>query len=239
MSRGLDRGVPILELDRACPVFDERGLISTEFSFRLMPGECALIETRETFRAALFADLCTGMSPLASGVARCMGLDWTELGEREVWALRGRVGRIATKGAWVDLFGTHMNIMMPQLHHTRTSTARIVDEAQRLGQRFGLPGLPVLPPTRLSAMDLRRASCVRAFLGEPSLLLLEEPVHEQPLDLYQAFLEVMTNARDRGAAVIWFASDPAVWRGYCGATTRRLRLIEEGLFSMKGEPCSD
>ncbi|GBQ81410.1 ABC transporter ATP-binding protein [Gluconacetobacter johannae DSM 13595] len=225
---------PMLELRAALPSFDESGLTPVPFDLRLMPGDSAVIECRDPRRATLFADLCCGMVPLAAGSVRFMGLDWQDLGDRQLNALRGRVGRIARQGAWVDLFGTHLNIMLPQLHHTTRPTDEVIDAAMALGQAFGFPGLPVSPPGRLSAADLARAACVRAFLGRPDLLLLEDVSDTLPPDAMLPFLEAVTAARDRGAAVVWFARNAAVWHEYRKAVNVHLRLLDEGLFVMRG-----
>lgn len=228
------RDVPVLELREARPALESEGLLSSAYDLRLMPGECALIRSRDTVRAGLFADLCTGMVGLRGGSVRCQGLDWTAMEERERWALRGRIGRVSQVGSWVDLFGTHFNILTPVLHHTRIPTEQLIAEATELAVRFGLPGLPVQAPGRLSPLDLRRAALVRAFLGEPALLILEDPVEVDMTDLLTPFLGMLTQARDRGAAVLWITRSAALWGGYRDAATSRYRLIDEGLFPMRG-----
>jgi phospholipid/cholesterol/gamma-HCH transport system ATP-binding protein len=222
----------ILELVGARPMFDESGLTARRYDLRVMPGDCVLIEAREPERASLFADLCSGIVPLADGTARCMGLDWANLGEREAWALRGRIGRISSRAPWIDFYGTHLNIMMPQLHHTRRPSTEIEGNALDLCRRFGLPGLPTLPPGRLSDTDLARSACVRAFMGAPSLLLLEDPVTGEPPDLYSTFLREITASRERGTSVVWFSAAPERFRDYRPFASQRFRLMEEGLFSM-------
>ncbi|MBB2155956.1 ABC transporter ATP-binding protein [Gluconacetobacter diazotrophicus] len=225
---------PLLDLRAALPSFDESGMAPVPIDLRLMPGDCAVIECRDTRRATLFADLCSGMVSLASGSVRFMGLDWTELGDRQLNALRGRIGRITRRGSWLDLFGTHVNILMPQLHHTVRPTDEVIAAAMELGQAFGFPGLPLSTPGRLSAADLARAACVRAFLGRPDLLLLEDQSDTLPQDAHLAFLEAMTGARDRGAAIMWFVRNAATWADYRQAVNVHLRLLDEGLFPMRG-----
>ncbi|WP_025885627.1 P-loop NTPase family protein [Asaia prunellae] len=223
----------VLELREAQPVFEESGLTSIPYSLRLMPGDCLLIACRDSLRASRFADLCSGLVPLISGQVLCQGLDWHGLAETRAWALRGRIGRVMQQGAWIDLFGTDQNILIQQLHHTRTKTEAIVAEAIALSRRFGLPGLPTLNPARLTAADRAKAACVRAFMGEPRLLLLEDPVDLETADMMTAFLAELTAARERGCGVIWFSREPDLWRGYNAAGTQRLRLLDEGLMPMK------
>lgn len=225
---------PVLEMREARPALDAEGVLAAVYNLRLMPGDCALIRSRDGVRTGLFADLCTGMVPLREGSIRCQGLDWPRLGERERWALRGRIGRVSLMGTWADMYGTHINILTQTLHHTRTPTEKLIGEATLLAARFGLPGLPVLPPSRLSSMDLRRAALVRAFLGSPALLILEDPVEAEMRDLMDPFLVELTQARDRGAAVIWLAHSAAAWSVYNDPTVARYRLIDEGLYPMRG-----
>ncbi|GBQ84573.1 P-loop NTPase family protein [Asaia krungthepensis] len=222
-----------LELREACPRFEESGLTSVPYSVRLMPGDCMLVACRDPVRATRFADLCSGLIPLLSGQALCMGLDWDHLPEHRAWALRGRIGRVMQQGAWIDLFGTDLNILVQQLHHTRTPTEDLVAQAITLSRRFGLPGLPTLSPGRLNNADRARAACVRAFMGEPKLLILEDPVDLETADMMTAFLAELTAARERGCGVIWFSREPDLWHGYNAAGTRRFRLLDEGLMPMK------
>jgi phospholipid/cholesterol/gamma-HCH transport system ATP-binding protein len=225
---------PVLELREARPEGGASGFLTMTYNLRLMPGDCALIRSRDPDRTALFADLCAGMVPLASGSVRCTGLDWTDIGDRQSWALRGRIGRLVQTGAWVDLFGTDRNILTPLLHHSRLPTEFLVAEATKLAAEFGLPGLPVMTPSRLSAFDLRRAALVKAFLGEPSLLILDEPVEPDMPDLMAAFLGKLTMVRDNGAAVLWFSRGETAWQGYRDQASHRLRLLDEGLLPMGG-----
>lgn len=225
---------PILELRAAQPSFDESGMAPVPIDLRLMPGDCAVVECRDFARATLFADLCCGMISLASGSVRFMGLDWSELGDRQLYALRGRIGRITRRGSWLDLFGTHKNIILQQLHHTLRPAEDVVEDAMALGLAFGFPGLPVTSPGHLSTADLARAACVRAFLGRPDLLVLEDISDLLPADATVAFLEAVTAARDRGAAVIWFVRHAATWADYRSAVNVHLRLLDEGLFPVRG-----
>lgn len=224
---------PALELVEARPVLDESGLASMKYNFLLEAGECAFIECRDAVQRAQFIDFCTGMLPVGAGTVKCMGLEWKNLEERQIWSLRGRIGRIFSSDSWIDLYSTHMNVLWPRLHHSWTDLDELVDKAVELGVRFGLPGLPTQPPGRLSTLDRRRAEYVRAFLGNPALLLLEDPVSFQPRELYEAFLSELTVARQKGCAVVWISSDHTVWRDYAQDTMQAFRLGDSGLIEMR------
>jgi phospholipid/cholesterol/gamma-HCH transport system ATP-binding protein len=203
-------------------------------TLRLTAGQLAMIDTPNPEHATMLADLCTGLLPLANGAVRFLGRDWTGLPHEHVAAMRGRIGRIfGGTGGWIGFIDVETAVLLPRLHHTRRPAGLLRDEAAALARRFGLPGLPLERPNRVSAADLSRAACVRAFLGEPLLLVLESPARGQLDDLLPPLLDVLTAALDRGAAAVWLAPGDRVWRDASIPVTYRYRLREQGLVPMR------
>lgn len=222
-------GTPVLELAGARPLFDQGGLPQVALDLSLCPGDCVLIEARDARRAGALADLCSGLLPVADGEIRFLGQDWSVTPNLQAAALRGRIGRIHQRGAWADQIETHVNMMLPALHHTRRPESEVSAEALILGRRFGLPGLPVARPGLHTEADLVRAACVRAFLGRPALLLLEHPVPSTLPELMAPLLDAIVSATARGAAAICLIRDRAPWRGFAPFATRSLLLSDRGL----------
>lgn len=224
---------PVLRLAAALPP-EDGALPNVPLDLLLMPGECALIETPDPERGTALAELCSGMAALRRGEARFMGYDWAGLDRERAAALRGRIGRIHQRGAWISMFGTHVNIMLAQLHHTREPEPAIAQAAIELAQQFGLPGLPLVKPDRLSEGDLLRAGCVRAFLGEPQLLLLESTITPERTELTGPLLDLLSRALHRGAAAVCFTRDAPFWTAQRFPVTHRLLLRDDGLKPMAG-----
>ena len=229
----MPQAAPILQLVAALPVFETGVLPNVAFDLVLAPGDCALIDAPYAARASAFADLCSGMTALRQGEARFMGYDWNALGHERAAALRGRIGRTHQRGAWIGTLDAHVNIMLSQLHHTRVPEAAIAQAAAELAWRFGLPGLPLARPDRLSETDLARAGCVRAFLGEPSLLLLESATGADRPDIAGPLLDLLSRALDRGAAAVCFTRDVPFWTAQTFPVTHRLQLLDDGLKPMR------
>ena len=226
---------PILDLRAASPALDASTLPSAALEMRLLAGECALIESHDAATIADFADLCSGLIALREGAVCCMDHDWSELDDERAAALRGRIGRIHQRGGWASMLPTHVSIMLPQLHHTRTPPAAITRSAVSLSRLLGLPGLPLSRPDQLAEGDLVRAGCVRAFLGAPNLLLLESSIAADRPDLTVPFLQLLSRALDRGAAAICFTREASFWRAQRFPLSHRLVLHENGLAQMRGE----
>jgi phospholipid/cholesterol/gamma-HCH transport system ATP-binding protein len=195
----------------------------------LSTGDFALIEIGGPRRGAAFADLCTGLVPLTSGRLRFLGRDWHSTPQRHANALRGHIGRLFNPPMRADTPDVAKRVLLAQLHHTRTPEVVLRSQATSLAERFGLPGLPAGPAHRLTDSDLLRAACVRAFLGQPRLVILELPMTAQQDDLVPALLAVGAEARGQGVAVMWLAGAGPVLRDRSIRATYRLRLSDAGL----------
>ena len=225
----MDPDTPVLDIAAARPQVSADEARAREVDLRLMAGELALVDARHSAGPTWVADLCCGLLPLAAGSASFLGRDWSTVPQHYADALRGRIGRVFFAGSWVGFMDVATNILLPQLHHTRDDPSNLRERAIALSCAFGLPGLPLVRPGELAAGDLARAACVRAFLGEPMLVLLESPVQGRFTTLLPPLLNALAAARDRGAAAVWFTFSDLVWRDPSVPATMRLRLSERGL----------
>ncbi|HKF62079.1 MAG TPA: organic solvent ABC transporter ATP-binding protein [Dongiaceae bacterium] len=168
---------------------------------------------------------------------RFLGHDWAQIPDYYAAALRGRIGRIFADGGWIEFLDVAANVLLPQLHHTHEDVAALRERATQLACAFGLPGLPLGHADDLSALDLARCACVRAFLGKPDLLLLESPVHGRGffVELLSPLLNAIAVARSESTAVIWFTQSDMIWNDRSFSATHRLHLHEHGLVPARRE----
>ena len=199
----------------------------------LSEGDFAVIEVPGSRRGAAFADLCSGLAPLTAGTVRFLGRDWNRTPRRHADALRGRIGRLFHLPLHPDTQDVANRLLLARLHHSLKPEAALRAEGATLAQRFGLPGLPAGPARYLTELDLLRAACVRAFLGQPRLVILELPGTAQQDDLLPALLEVGAEARGQGVAVMWLAGPGPAMRDRSVRPTHRLRLSDVELAPMR------
>jgi phospholipid/cholesterol/gamma-HCH transport system ATP-binding protein len=83
--------------------------------------------------------------------------------------------------------------------------------------------------------DLRKAACIRAFLGQPAFIILEQPVRGVYADLMAALVNAVRSARKRGAAVLWTVTDPKIWNHPGIHATARARMFGSQLQVMETE----
>jgi phospholipid/cholesterol/gamma-HCH transport system ATP-binding protein len=223
---------PILSLSnvRSTDLF---GSGAGALDLQLEPGELALIDARDLPLASGFADLCCGLNRPTEGDVRFLQRDWSRQPAEMADALRGLIGRVMSNPGWLRFLDATTNVLLQQIHHTRSDLEPLREDAARLATHFGLPGLPDGPMAELSPGDLMRLGFVRAFVGEPKLVILESPVQGLHQDIVPALLNRLWEVRDRGGAAIWLTRSRMIWDNPLFPATHRLRLDHQGLSSIK------
>ncbi len=139
------------------------------------PGDLVLIRLANEQTRSPLADAATGLILPEEGTVRFLGKPWGELSMEQAAVERGLIGRVFAGTGWVSDLTVEENITLAQRHNTRRPESEIRSEAASLATLFSLPGLPRGFSSAVRRQDLQRAACIRAFLGKPKLLILEEP----------------------------------------------------------------
>ena len=225
MIKGIeDRRIILSLVDTAVPVDPFVSGATISVSINLPGGELALIRIENRQQGATLADACAGLIRPQSGGVQFLGKDWSVLPPDIANALRGKIGRVFSKGGWMSHLTLLENILLSQLHHTRRPVEDLRDEACRLAQHYNLPGVPMGRPNDVVQLDLRRAACVRAFIGRPSLVLLEDPTSGGFSEMIPGLINTIRDSLNRGAAVIWLTVENTIWRDQSIPATHRYRF---------------
>lgn len=190
----------------------------------VMPGELVVIGLEPRLARLPIADAASGLVPCSEGRVSFEGMDWTRQSPAALARSRGRIGRTLRGEGWLPRLSVADNITLGQRHHTHRPDDEIRDEAAELARMFELPGLPMGPPWRTRTDDLQRASCVRAFLGDPLLLILEEPTRGAWPDIMAPLVNAVRRALGRGGGVLWLTASERVWQDASAHATRCGRM---------------
>ena len=223
--------VPILSLSGVRSV-EHFGRSIGALDLTLEPGTLALIDARDAMLAAAFADVCCGLHHPEEGEVRFLQRDWSRQPPEMADALRGLIGRVMSMPGWLRFLDAGTNIMLQQLHHTRVDQAALREDAARLAEHFGLPGLPSGSMSELTPGDLMRAGFVRAFLGGPKLIILESPVQGLHQAMVPALINKLLDVCNQGGAGMWLTRSRLVWDNPAFPATHRMRLDHHGLSSI-------
>ena len=235
MIRGIQERRLVLNLNDTTLTTDFAGEYETMgVDLELRGSEMLLIHLQHSRQGSVLADACAGLIKPQKGTVQFLGKDWSMMPPDVENALRGRIGRVFTGGNWINHLTLLENILLPQLHHTRRSAKDLYEEAGRLAEGFGLPGVPAGFPNMFRQVDLRIAACVRAFLGRPSLVVLEDPTSGAHAEMVPHLINAIGEVRGSGSAVIWMIAQDKIWRDRSIPATRRYRLAGRKLMEVSG-----
>ena len=182
-----------------------------DVTFTLSRGELLLLRLeRGRFRLPL-ADLAAGVLEPGQGTIEFFGENWLRMSPDYSSTQRGKIGRVFEDHGWISNLAIDENITLAQRHHSNRSDSDIEEEATRLARMFGIPGLPHRPVAGMRREDLRRSELIRAFIGNPMLIILERPTRNIFPGIMPSLMNAIRAARDRGSAVIWTTSEDRVW----------------------------
>jgi phospholipid/cholesterol/gamma-HCH transport system ATP-binding protein len=233
MIKGIEERRVILSFDDVSLITDPASRSgSVDVGLDLLGGELLLIRIERQSQGTVLGDACAGLVLPPKGRVVFLGKEWSQLPPDIANALRGRIGRVFARGSWVGHLSLLENLLLPQLHHTRRSLTGLRDEAVTLADNFGLPGVPMGHSNDSLPVDLQRAACVRAFLGQTMLIVLEEQSQGCFKEMMPNLITAIRQARNRGAAVMWLTSDKFIWRDQSIPATRRYRLAGRQLMEV-------
>ena len=206
-----------------------------DVSLTIHKSELALVLLERPFFNIPLADIAAGILFPDAGKASYGGRDWRHTLATRAQMQRGQIGRIFDGTSWVSNLDIDENILLPQRHHCSITDAQLRANAELLAKSFGLNGLPGVRPSQASPQELRRCACVRAFLGEPKLLLLERPEHGLFPALMAPLLLNIHTARERGGAALWITNLTEVFDNPELKPTARYRMVGPLLQPVKTE----
>ncbi len=181
-------------------------------SMELAAGQLAMIKVQTLQTNIPFADVASGITdPGSGGSAVFEDCDWRGVSSERALDLRGRIGRVFGRSSWLSNLDIDENVMLPLRHHSRRPYGEIAREAEALARAFGMEGLPRTRPAGPGRAERRRAEWVRAFLGTPSLILLERPMLDADSRWLPLLAAQVRTARRRGAAVVWITHGGPLW----------------------------
>jgi len=166
-----------------------------------------------------------------SGSHRFLGSDATRFTRSERALVRRRyLGFVFQRFHLLPSTSALENVELPLLY--RTSNAELRRErALRALQAVGLARRADHAPTELSGGEQQRVAIARAIVGEPVLLLADEPTGNLDSKSRRAILDLLIELREtRGLAIVLVTHDPEV-----AAWAARTVRVEDGRLRRDGD----
>ncbi|MGH8993110.1 MAG: ABC transporter ATP-binding protein [Acidimicrobiia bacterium] len=157
-----------------------------------------------------------------SGTYRFEGMDVNTLDDIARAGLRGRrIGFVFQSFHLLAHRSVLDNVMLAELYVGAPRRGRR-DRAMAALDRVDLTERAGFMPTKLSGGQRQRAAIARALVGEPSVLLCDEPTGNLDSHNAEAVLDVFGDLSDEGLTLVVITHDDQV----AGRARRRVRIID-------------
>jgi len=212
----------VLSLQRVAKRFGSR-IVFDGVSLEVGAGEYVAIVGDSGIGKSTLLNVIAGLEPVDSGTILFQGKNLVSLGDDELTLLRrDHFGFVFQAFHVLPQLTVEQNVALPLLLRGMTCP----EKARAAIASVGLAGRESSPPRELSGGELQRVAIARALVGEPKLVLADEPTGNlDPENARQVLGLFRTLAKARGAAAILATHSEQA----AAACDRRYRLTAAGL----------
>ncbi len=168
-----DRIVPAIEFRDVHLSFDDKKILNG-ISFKVRRGETKLILGRSGGGKSTTIRLLLGLLKPDSGQILVDGEDITDYSEAKMMHVREKIGMVFQEGALFDSLSVYENVAY-RLHEQGIDEAEVESEVRRMLQFVDLEDAIEKMPSELSGGMRRRVGIARALVGDPKIVLFDEP----------------------------------------------------------------
>jgi len=215
----------MLRLDKVVKRFGARSVLNA-ISLEVAPGEYVAVLGESGIGKSTLLNVIAGLEPADAGTVAFDGVELTRLDDDALTRLRReRFGFVFQAFHVLPHLSAAQNVGLPLLLR-HAPQAEIERRAAAALAAVGLAGREASMPRELSGGELQRVAIARALVGEPALVLADEPTGNlDPENARQVLRLFAGQVRAHGAAGILVTHSEAAAAG----CDRRYRLTAQGL----------
>jgi phospholipid/cholesterol/gamma-HCH transport system ATP-binding protein len=167
------RAIPAIEFRNVTMVFDDRKVLN-DLSFKVNRGETKIILGGSGCGKSTTIKLVLGLLKPDSGQILVDGEDITNYSEVEMMSVRKKIGMIFQEGALFDSLSVYENVAF-KLHEQGVPEEEVENEVRRMLRFVNLEDAIDKMPSELSGGMRRRVGIARALVGDPKIVMFDEP----------------------------------------------------------------
>ena len=168
-----NRATPAIEFREVHLSFDDRKILNN-LSFKVMRGETKIILGGSGGGKSTIIKLVLGLLKPDSGRVLVDGEDITNHNEVQMMNVRKNIGMVFQEGALFDSLSVYENVAY-RLHEQGVAEDSVEPEVRRMLRFVNLEDAIDKMPAELSGGMRRRVGIARALIGDPKIVLFDEP----------------------------------------------------------------
>jgi len=167
------RAIPAIEFRNVTMIYDGRKVLN-DLSFKVMKGETKIILGGSGCGKSTTIKLVLGLIKPDVGQILVDGEDVTNYSEAQMMRVRKKIGMIFQEGALFDSLSVYENVAF-KLHEQGVPEEEVETEVRRMLRFVNLEDAIEQMPSELSGGMRRRVGIARALVGDPKIVMFDEP----------------------------------------------------------------
>ena len=188
------RVIPAIEFRDVVLAFDDK-VVLNKLSFKVNRGETKIILGGSGGGKSTIIKIVLGLLKPDAGRVFVDGEDITDYDEVQMMPVRKKIGMVFQEGALFDSLSVYDNVAY-RLHEQGLDEDQVEPEVRRMLRFVNLEDAIDKMPSELSGGMRRRVGIARALVGDPKIVLFDEPTAGLDPPTARAICELAMKLRD-------------------------------------------
>jgi len=214
----------MIQLYNVTKIYDGRHAALRNINTKIGRGEFTLIAGPSGAGKTTLIKLIMCEERVSEGEILVDGINLKRMRESKIHSLRRKIGVVFQDFKLIPTRTVFQNVGL-RLEIQGISRSFINKKVRVILKKVGLEDLSEALPPQLSGGEQQRAAIARAMIGDPLILLADEPTGNLDIDLSKSILDLLQDINREGTTVLMATHNQEILR----ETAHRIIHLEKGV----------